>query len=177
MPHENSRTRPVLQRVPLIVGRPPSTQFSREELHAARESMDTLTHAHPWLTNVGIETRASAADAACIPDNRAQLLREDSLADFIRAREWLAQWRETSACKMPAALLVELAQPWIGPVSHGVFLAAALAESFRVRQIDLLSTQGVVNVSQRAISRCRRELARRARLAARTAQEQHTPAQ
>jgi len=87
--------------------------------------------------------------------DRATLLDDRSLAQFMGARQWLRQFTKTKAVNPRAGSsygLKHVAEADIGYVTNGVFIAAAAAEGFIVKRCRPDSPNAWFNISSRARS-------------------------
>jgi len=106
----------------------------------ARAAMQHVMDKHPNLTAEGFDAYWPAkmpADRQVKFDaDRAKLLESDTLAAFVRAIEWLSQFdaRKSFNQHGTSGSLKSVAEPEIGTVAHGAFIAAAVAAGFDARQ-------------------------------------------
>jgi hypothetical protein len=98
----------------------------------------------PRFTNA--LTRASAYPEAFKAQRDAMLL-PGALNGFEAARAWLSSYRKTRACRVSARALKHEAANEIDYVTAGVFIAAALAEGFRVKRCNA-GSDGLININQ-----------------------------
>jgi len=101
--------------------------------------------------------------AAELAENRNKLLETRSLEQFGKARDWLAGKPRTIRVNPSAGSsygLKHLAEHDIGYVTNGVFIAAALAEGFKL-EVPRGSPNAWFNIGKRAITEAR-SAARRA---------------
>ena len=71
-------------------------------------------------------------------EERAALFEPRSLDQFDKARKWLRQFRKLSSLNRRGTSygLKHVAEPEIGYVTNGVFIAAAIAEGFTIARAD-----------------------------------------
>jgi hypothetical protein len=115
--------------------------FTVAELAAAAVEMDRVLVAEPELTDFGYgvfaqERKTAEARQTEFAQHRETIRRPISLAQFIAARRWLSQWGKLKSLNQRGSSygLKHVAEDEIGYVTNGVFIAAAIAEGFRVRR-------------------------------------------
>jgi hypothetical protein len=113
---------------------------------------------HPDLNILGfgvhsLRRMSAARQAAELAERRRELLEPAALAQFEKARAWLA--RQGRTCNISSSAgssygIRHVAENTIGYVANGVFIAAAYAEGFRVRHIET-SPHAWLNISKASI--------------------------
>jgi hypothetical protein len=119
-----------------------ASDFTTEELAAAAPDMDRILEQEPQLNANGYGTRDGCRKSIRAPD---------SLAQFIAARRWLRRFdkRKTLYQHGTSYGLKHVAEGTIGYVTNGVFIAAAIAEGFRVRRAGD-GPNALLNIAARA---------------------------
>ncbi len=132
-------------------------------LERLRQDMERVMDSAPELSDFGYgvfsprsKTSAQRLDELAV--DRAKLLDARSLEQFALARSWLSTKPRTTrpnprACSSYG--LKHLAEPDIGYVTNGVFIAAALAEGFKVERISA-TPNAALNIGRRAVSALQR---------------------
>jgi hypothetical protein len=140
---------------------------SPEMLANAAKDMACVLAREPLLTDFGFReygarcwtpdvSRLTEAEyAARVERERAEMRDPRSLAAFIAARIWLRQFRKLKSFNRRGSSygLKHVAEADIGYLTNGVFIAAAMAEGFRIERDDPGSPNVVLNISQRAWGR------------------------
>jgi len=113
-------------------------EFTTKELADAEREIERIAAREPYLTDFGIDVhrshyRSPREYREAFTLDRALLFHPMSLADFIRARTWLAQWPKTRSINQMGTSygLKHIAAHTIGYVTNGVFIAAAISAGFR----------------------------------------------
>lgn len=116
----------------------------------------SIVSVHPELTAFGFgvfkERRLSEEEKAKQPaEERNRLLEPRSVDEFKRARVWLRDKPRTKHPnrRMTSYGLKHVAEKQIGYVTNGMFIAAALAEGFKVKHYDPQGPNAWFNISSR----------------------------
>jgi hypothetical protein len=129
--------------------KPPAnpTELNSDTLSAAAAEMDVVLGQQPALTGHGFE----ATKATNFKRNRDYLRENEALAAFIAARHWLAAFPKikTFSQKGTSYGLKHVAENEIGYLANGVFIAAAIAEGFRIARMGD-SPNVLLNISSKA---------------------------
>ena len=113
------------------------TDFTPDQLEAAAAAMDRILEREPELSDFGFglgSENTPEERVATFKTNR-QLIREPrSLAQFLAACRWLGQFAKIKSFNKRGTSygLKHVAAHDIGYITDGVFIAAAIAEGFRV---------------------------------------------
>jgi len=106
----------------------------------ARAAMQHVMEKHPSLTAEGFDpiwpAKMPAERQVKFDADRAKLLESDTLAAFVRAVEWVSQFdarKSFNSCGTSHGLK-RVAEPEIGNIENGAFIAAAVAAGFDARQ-------------------------------------------
>jgi hypothetical protein len=135
--------------------------LTQDELSAAAADMELVLAAEPNLSDFGfgasnIRKMTAEERVAFVQENRARIRLPRSLAQFMAARQWLAQFGKLKALNRSGSSygLKHVAGHDIGYVTNGVFIAAAIAEGFIVRRIwsvnDTANPNAWFNISSAA---------------------------
>jgi hypothetical protein len=134
------------------------TDFTPDQLEVAAADMARVLEQEPELSDFGYGLSGAEQTheerRARFETNR-QLIREPrSLAQFLAARQWLRQFAKIGSFNKRGTSygLKHVAAHDMGYCTNGVFIAAAIAEGFRVRR-EGRSPNVVLNISTTA---CRR---------------------
>lgn len=118
------------------------------------EAMRVVMAAEPELTDFGFGVYRDARQTDAerrqrFEDDRAALLDPRALNGFVRARDWLARQARTKGLNQYGTSygLKHVAAHSAGYVTNGVFIAAALAEGFKVKRTG---PNAYLNISKRA---------------------------
>ena len=106
-------------------------------------AMKSILAKFPDLTEIGFGGSSADRDAMLLPQ---------SLDDFRRARAWLRAKPRTTHVNSSAGTcygLKHLAEPEIGYSTNGTFIAAALAEGFKIKRCGHDSLNAWINISSR----------------------------
>jgi hypothetical protein len=123
---------------------PPASErdLTPEEIAAAAADMVKVLEIEPQLGDFGFGVSFPSGKTpeeriADLERNRASICEPRSLAQFMAARRWLRQFIKTKALsdKGSSYGLKHVAERDIGYLTNGVFIAAAIAEGFKVRRI------------------------------------------
>jgi hypothetical protein len=117
-----------------------------EELAEAAIAMGEVLAAWPSLKDMGLDVPEPESD----PD----LCDLDSLAAFLKTREWLRQWPKVKAVNRSGTSygLKHIAEAEIGYITNGVFIAAAIAEGFCVERCNSRCPNAWLNITARVWS-------------------------
>jgi hypothetical protein len=128
-----------------------------EMLVWAAAAMDRILAQEPQLNDFGIgvydwRLKSPAERTEELARLREEIRRPDALAAFLAARGWLRRFGKLKAVNRRGTSygLKHVAEKEIGYLTNGVFIAAAIAEGFTVRQAGWRSPNVWLNVSSRA---------------------------
>lgn len=126
----------------------------------SRQVIAQILAAHPQLSEFGYGVYAQYAQtgnaleqiAGELTKQRASMVQPAALEQFHCARVWLRQFDKTARPNPRGTSygLSRVAQRVIGPVRHGLFIAAALAEGFSVVRANPGSPNALLNISSHA---------------------------
>jgi hypothetical protein len=126
---------------------------------ASAEAMARILAATPKLSitgfslePLGMRIKNGLRHADVYPEafraQRDAMLLPGALNGFEAARAWLRPYHKTRACHVSArALKHDAADDGVGYVTAGVFIAAALAEGFRVKRRNV-GSDGLININE-----------------------------
>jgi hypothetical protein len=117
---------------------------------SAADAMESILAANPVLNDYGF----GPFDVARFAKDRAEMLSPYSLDDFERARCWLRTKPRTADVNKSAGFsygLKHVAEVDIGYVTNGVFIAAAMAEGFKVKRCYPDSPNAWINISSKGL--------------------------
>jgi hypothetical protein len=133
--------------------------FTPDQIAVAAADMARILEREPELSDFGY----GLSDFEKTPEERRarfekdrQAIREpDSLVQFLTACRWLGQFAKIKVLNKRGTSygLKHIAEKEIGYVTNGVFIAAAIAEGFRVRREGRRSPNAVLNISTTAWKR------------------------
>jgi hypothetical protein len=138
---------------------PPASEadLTPSELASAAADMERVLEQEPDLNEWGL----GAADWRPTADERDAFVREyrktirasRSLASFIAARLWLSRFAKTKALNRRGSsyFLKHVAERDIGYLTNGVFIAAAIAEGFRVQRVGRDNANAWLNIASSAL--------------------------
>jgi hypothetical protein len=136
-------------------GRPLELRKVRRVTAAA--DMERVLEQEPQLNDFGFgahDPRSLTPEerAAYVAKNREFIRAPRSLAQFLAARRWLARFAKLKSLNTRGSSygLKHVAAHDIGYVTNGVFIAAAIAQCFRVRRIRLDSPNAWFNIASAA---------------------------
>jgi hypothetical protein len=120
------------------------------ELATAAIDMDHVLEAEPLLSDNGLKYRG--LDEQDFIRWREDIRAPRSLAQFMAARSWLGRFRKIKAPNRRGTSygLKHCAEDDIGYSTNGVFIAAAIAEGFKICRSGLSSPNVWLNVSTEA---------------------------
>jgi hypothetical protein len=131
--------------------------FDRAALDEAAEAMERVLGSEPELGDFGFGVflqRGKTPDEREVEllSERDDIRRPDSLAAFIKTREWLSRHgKRKTLNKMGTSYgLKHVCEKDVGYITNGVFIAAAIAEGFHVRRTDWGSPNAFLNISSSA---------------------------
>jgi hypothetical protein len=107
-----------------------------------------IMHDWPELTEFGF----GPCRRADFERDRAAMLTPANLDEFDRARRWLQCFPKVKAFNQTGTSygLKHLAEPIIGYTTNGMFIAAAVAEGFKVKPAGASSPNALMNISRLA---------------------------
>ena len=121
---------------------PPASEanLTADQLAAAAADMASVLDREPHLSDFGFgapDRRPAGERAAFERENRETIRAPRSLAQFMAARAWLRRFRKIRKLSPPGSSygLKHRAEYDIGYITNGVFIAAAIAEGFKVERI------------------------------------------
>jgi hypothetical protein len=132
------------------------TDFTPSQLEAAAVAMARILEQEPELSDFGYglsdSEKTHEERAAEFHRNRQSIREPDSLAQFLAACRWLSQFAKTKSLNRRGTSygLKHIAERDIGYITNGVFIAAAIAEGFRVRREGRRSPNAVFKISTTA---------------------------
>jgi len=137
----------------------PAGEAAPHEIAAAAVDMELILEQEPQLSDFGFgrsdfyKTREEAV--AKFREDRESIRDPQSLAQFILARGWLSQFAKLKSLNKCGSSygLKHVAEHDIGYITNGVFIAAAIAEGFRVRRINDSNPNAWFNISSAAWGR------------------------
>jgi hypothetical protein len=142
--------------------KPPAdeTDFTAAEIAAAAVHMERILGAEPQLGDFGFgvfdpQSKSSEERAEDLRKNREWIREPDSLAQFLASRAWLRQFAKLENLNRRGTSygLKHVAEEDIGYVTNGVFIAAAIAESFHVQRVHSSHPNAWFNISSDAWKR------------------------
>jgi hypothetical protein len=131
------------------------TDFTPDQIAAAAAAMDRVLEQEPELSDFGYgfsgAEKTPEERRARFETNRQSIREPRSLAQFLTAREWLRQFAKIKSLNKRGISygLKHVAAHDMGYCTNGVFIAAAIAEGFRVRR-EGRSPNAVFNISTAA---------------------------
>jgi hypothetical protein len=131
------------------------TDFTPAQIAAAVIAMERILEREPELSDFGYglsDFQSTHEERVATFKTNRQLIREPrSLAQFLAACRWLGQFAKIKSFNKRGTSygLKHIAERDIGYVTNGVFIAAAIAEGFRVRR-EGRSPNAVFNISTTA---------------------------
>jgi hypothetical protein len=137
---------------------PNPANYHRDALAAAAADMNRILSQHLQLTDHGFGTfiypAAKEVLAANFKRDRETIRDARSIAAFIATRYWLADFPKIKTLNQKGTSygLKHIAEEEIGYITNGVFIAAAIAEGFRVVRIDD-SPNALLNISSKVWAR------------------------
>ena len=131
------------------------TDFAPGQLEAAAADMARILEQEPELSDFGYglsgAEKTPEERRARFETNRQSIREPRSLAQFLAACRWLSQFAKIKTLNKRGTSygLKHVAEREIGYCTNGVFIAAAIAEGFRVRR-EGRSPNAVFNISTTA---------------------------
>jgi hypothetical protein len=128
---------------------------------SAADAMESVLAANPVLNDHGfglfdVERLTYSERVARLAKDRAEMLSPYSLDDFERARCWLRTKPRTVDINKSAGSsygLKHVAEVDIGYTTNGVFIAAAMAEGFKVKRCYHDSPNAWINISSKGLQK------------------------
>jgi hypothetical protein len=127
------------------------------ELAAALADMERVLAQEPMLNDFGFgafgwRSLTPEERAAAMAKDRERIREPGSLAQFLAARRWLAGFAKLKSLNQRGSSygLKHHAAHDIGYVTNGVFIAAAIAEGFRVQRIRFDGPNAWFNIASAA---------------------------
>lgn len=134
--------------------------YTPEELAAAAAAMARVLAEQPELGSFGFgvflaQDKTPAQREAELRAHRQQIVEPASLAQFLAARNWLRQFSKRQSINRTGTSygLKHVAEHDIGYATNGAFIAAAIAEEFRVLRAGPMSPNAFLAISARAWER------------------------
>ena len=140
---------------------PNPANYHSDVLAAATAEMNRILDQHPQLTDHGFGTYNDTFPGAPRETRDAEFKRDRetiqddrSIAAFIATKHWLADFPKIKTLNQKGTSygLKHIAEEEIGYVTNGVFIAAAIAEGFRVVCIDG-GPNALLNISNKVWAR------------------------